>query len=160
MRFETAFNLCTISSRAISSFLSQNLILPQNKTILCSSFPLHQKVLHGWGSVSGEGARLRGWGWGGDGSAFLPGIGPQPRQGLRPAPGWGLLGGSGSAPATRTPAATRELRLHPCGHLEALHVHFQGHQGALRVHLVWSPGTQVCTPTDRLIVPCVHPSET
>lgn len=97
---------------------------------------------------------------GGYGSAFLPGIGPQPRQGARPAPGWGLLGGSGSAPATRTPAATRELRVHPCGHLEAPHVHFQGHQGALRVHLVRSPGTQVCTPTDRLIVPCVQPSET
>lgn len=97
---------------------------------------------------------------GGHGSASLPGIGPQPRQGARPAPGWGLLGGSGSAPATRTPAATRELRVHPCGHLEAPHVHFQGHQGALRVHLLRSPGTQVCTPTDRLIVPRVHPSET
>lgn len=51
-------------------------------------------------------------GEGGHGSASLPSIGPQPRQGARPAPGWGLLSGSGSAPAQQVPAAAGELRVH------------------------------------------------
>lgn len=137
MCLETAFNLCTISSKAISSFLSQNLILRQNKTILRSCFPLHQKVLHGWGSTGGEGARLRGWGGGGGhGSASLPWIGPQPRQGARPAPGWGLLSGSGSAPAPQVPAATGELRVHRA--------------------VTWKPGA--CTPASPGSLECAHPS--
>lgn len=115
-------------------------------------------------------------GEGGHGSASLPSIGPQPRQGARPAPGWGLLSGSGSAPAPQVPAAAGELRvhravtwkpaacsLHSRGHREASRVHTQVHLGSPNIHAqghqgtLREPGTLVCAPTDHLTVAREHP---
>lgn len=142
MRLETAFNLCTISSRAISSFLSQNLILRQNTTILCSCFPLHQKVLHGWGSASGEGAQLRGWGarqrlpsrdWSPAPLRGAPcarvGAAQRKRKPARPASSRGHRG-SLCAPLRSPGSPTCALR----SHLEALHMHPK---------VIWNP--RICT---------------
>lgn len=146
MRLETAFNLCTISSRAISSFLSQNLILPQNKTILCSCFPLHQKVLHGWGSVSGEGARLRGWGWGG---TVVPSF-----QGLVPSPAKGRALRQGGGCSAEAEARPPRVLPRPPG------------SSVCTPAVTWKPRTCtfkvtrepcVCTYSGHLELKCVHP---
>lgn len=181
MRLETAFNLCTISSRAISSFLSQNLILPQNKTILCSCFPLHHKVLHGWGRVSGEGARLRGWGWGGTAVPSFLGLVPSPAKGRALRQGGGCSAeaearpprvlpshqGSPRAPLRSPESPACALPRSP-GSPACASPRSPGSPacapsrspGSLRVHPLRSPGIQVCKPTDGLTIPRVHPAGT
>lgn len=117
----------------------------RTKRSSAAAFLCTRRCFKGGVAQVGRGARQRGWG-GGQGSASLPWIGPQPRQGARPAPGWGLLSGSGSRPAPHVPTATRELRVYPCGHLEALSVHSRSHLETPRVQAQGHLEAPMCTP--------------
>lgn len=173
VRLETAFNRCTISSRAISSFLSQNLILRLRAGWSCSPAFLRTRGALGWGS-RGEGARQRS----------LPRIGPRAPPRGRALRGVGVgaawrkrkLHAPGASlrppgsPASAPPAVTWEPRVrvtgpcaHPCGDQGAGRVHLRGHLAAGQIPprgprlaalpSPWPRGTGAARPSSPVLRP-------